>query len=109
MSYRAFTLIPPNVDLSLAGLADSLASRLAQFAGRTVHLVVQDDTFTLLVDGSSLHLALATGPHERAESRGIAQRFAKEWADARSIAVSARRIEVRSDPDPEVVYFNGYI
>ncbi len=109
MSYRAFAVIPPNVDLSLAGLADRLASRLALFTRRTVHLVVQDDTLTLLVDEWSLHLALATGPHERAESRGIAQMFAKERADAGSIAASARRIEVRSDPDPEVVYFNGYI
>jgi hypothetical protein len=102
--YRAYGLLLPDTDFTLADAGRRLIARLP---GSTV--AQAGERLTLAKEDWEIHLTLRQGPEVLAESRTIAEHIGGA-EDELGITRCDRRVEVESDvPDPEMDHFNDYL
>jgi hypothetical protein len=102
--YRAFGLLKPNSDFTLAEAATRLAQQFPDFS------IVHNDAKLKLASGDwEIHLTLISGAQVLEESQDIEEKIGGDEDDL-GIASCDRRVEVASDiPDPEMDHFNHYL
>jgi hypothetical protein len=102
--YRAFGLLKPDSDFTMAEAARRLSTRFPKY---TVERTV--DTITVSSPDWEIHLVLNETPAVLEESGEIAAHIGGD-EDAQDIAACGRRVELSSDtPDPEMDHFNDYL
>ena len=104
--YRAFGLLYPDSDFSLAEAKIRLEAKLPGFA------VTADGNQLVVSQGEWwIALALVSGPEIRTETEGLVGHLAGvEQTEAEALAASDRRVEVWTDvSDPFMEHFNDYL
>lgn len=102
--YRAFGLLKPDSDFTIAEAAKRLSARFPTYA-------VEQTADSVAVTSADweIHLVLNESPAVLEESAEIAAHIGGA-DDARDILACGRRVEVGSDvPDPEMEHFNDYL
>lgn len=102
--YEAFGLLEPDSNFSMDVAAAHLAARFPRWA-----LHHEGSKISLVSGKWAFYLCLNSEPWVIQESREIAQALPEDLAVAVAITRCGRRIEVSSDPDPNMDYFNDYI
>jgi hypothetical protein len=104
--YEHLVLIPPGSPLTFETFAQKVRDTLPPAAKLRVEIGKDS---VRVVDGAwSLRLHWETAAHLVIESRDIAQRFGQNRPDQSRIASCDKRIDLGSDPDPGMMYFNTY-
>jgi hypothetical protein len=100
--YRAFALLQPGSNLTLAAVAGGLRERFP-----ALQVGQSGDEITLSGDDWDHHLRLDSGPDIKLESEGLAGRIPD--TEAGDISVCDRRLEIWSDtPDPFMEHFDDH-
>lgn len=104
LKYEAFGLLEPDSNFSM----DAATARLAtQFPEWTVRH--EGNTISLASGGWTIYLNLNSKPWVIEESREIAKAIPESTAEVVAITCCSRRVEVISDPDPDMEHFNDYV
>lgn len=104
--YRAYGLLQPNTDFTLAEAVTRLTARFPGYA-----VTRHGDQITVSKGDWAMELALVSGPQVQTESEGFADNIAGlEPAEAATFVGCDRRVEVWSEtPDPFMEHFNEYL
>lgn len=105
--YHVVGLVPPNNPLEFSQVVEIIRTDLASKKSPLI-VTIATDTLTVPVGTWTLRVRWENGPHVLAESKEIAELFAKERPDANVIATCNRRIVTAGDDDPAMTYFNEY-
>jgi hypothetical protein len=108
MGYQSFILLPTDTDVSIEKIRRVLEGYYSGDAG-TVSFESADTRLTVTIDGWNCAISLNSKPSVIEESKEMAEMFAAKRADKDAIAASGVRLEISTDDDENMDFFNDYV
>lgn len=110
MAYQAFILLPAGSDVSIEAVYRELENSFFDDDDeRDVSFETAEDRLTMTIDDWNLYVYLDSEPYVAEQSRELADSFAKDRPDKDEIAASSIRLEISSDDDDSLEYFNDFL
>ena len=108
MAYQAFILLPSDSEASIEDVRRILED---YYSGDVRDITFNDNEnkLTVTIDDWDLSINRNSKPHVIEESREMADKFAGQRPDKNEIASSGVRLEVSTDDDDNMDYFNDYL
>ena len=110
-SYEAFVWIPTEHGVSLAEAQNRIQSALKRLPEKA-EIDIQKSVvgLTVMLNGFSFSISLASGPHVNLEAKEAFGRCKKDRPDLENLSSYQARFEVVSEsPDPEMTHFNDFV
>lgn len=107
--YNALILIDPSTPASIVGLKTKIKQVFTGSLNRDVADELAGNELKLFWLNFTFTITYADASHVLAESREIAEKFAKKHVARNRIEQCQARFEIFSDEDPHKTHFNEYI
>lgn len=109
MAYQAFVLLPSDSDASIEEVRRILEDYYSDDE-RDVTFNETENKLTVTIDDEwDLYIDRNSKPHVIRESQEMAEMFAAQRPDKDEIASSGVRLEISTDDDDDMDYFNDYV
>jgi hypothetical protein len=108
MAYEAFVLLPSDSDVSIEKIHQIFKTYYSS-KSNDVTFNVKESKLTITIDNWNFRIDLNSEPYVIEESKDLADLFAKNRLDKNEIASSGIRLEISTDDDDEMDFFNYYV
>lgn len=108
MSYQAFILLPSDSDVSIEDVRQALENYYVDDP-RDIAFDTADNSLDVAIEDWDLYVTVNSSPHVVEESEEMAEMFANQRPDKDEIAACGKRLEISSEEDEDMDYFNDYI
>lgn len=108
MAYEALILLPSDSDVSIEQIHQIFETYYSS-KPNDVTFNVKESRLIITIDNWDFRIDLNSEPHVIEESKDLANLFAEGRADKDKIALSGIRLEISTDDDDEMDFFNYYV